>query len=80
MVVLSLFDGMSCGRITLERLDINVKAYYSAEINKTAIKVSNDNYPDIIRIGDVTKVSYADGVLFTENGNYEVGKIDLLLG
>lgn len=80
MVVLSLFDGMSCGRITLERLDINVKSYYSAEINKTAIKVSNDNYPDIIRIGNVTKVSYSDGVLFTENGNYAVGKIDLLLG
>ena len=52
--VLSLFDGMSCGRIALERLGIKVDNYYSSEIDKYAMKVSEANYPDIIQIGDVT--------------------------
>jgi DNA-cytosine methyltransferase len=77
--VLSLFDGMSCGRIALDRLNINVNKYFAAEIDKHAIKVSKSNWDDIIHIGDVTKVSYKDGVLSTENGDYKVGKIDLLL-
>lgn len=79
IVVLSLFDGMSCGRIALERAGIKVAKYFAAEIDKHAIKVSKHNYPDIIQIGDVTKVSYSDGILTTENGTYEVGKIDLLI-
>lgn len=79
MVVLSLFDGMSCGRIALERLGIKVDKYFASEVDKYAIKVSKDNYPDIIHIGDVTKVSYRDGVLHTESGDYAV-TIDLLIG
>lgn len=55
MKVLSLFDGMSCGRIALERAGIPVKAYYASEIDKYARIVSEKNYPDIIRLGDVTK-------------------------
>lgn len=55
MNVLSLFDGMSCGRIALERAGIEVTKYYASEIDKCATKVSEDNYPDIIRLGDVTK-------------------------
>jgi len=78
--VLSLFDGISCGRIALERANIKVDNYYASEIKKTAIKVAKLNYPDTIHIGDVTKVSYKDGVLYTENGNYNIGKIDLLIG
>lgn len=58
MNVLSLFDGMSCGRIALERAGLPVTNYYSSEIDKYAIKVSEDNYPDIIRLGDITKVNY----------------------
>ncbi len=54
MNVLSLFDGMSCTRIALERLGIDVKHYYASEIDKYAMKVSEENYPDIIQIGDVT--------------------------
>lgn len=54
--VLSLFDGMSCGMIALERAGIKVNKYYASEIDKYAIKVSDINYPDIIRLGDVTKV------------------------
>lgn len=79
MKVLSLFDGMSCGRIALERLGVKVEAYYASEIDKHAIKVSKYNWKDIIHIGDVSKVSYKDGVLFTEFGNYNT-KIDLLIG
>lgn len=79
--VLSLFDGMSCGMIALDRKGIKVKNYYASEVDKHAIKVSKHNWGDkIIHIGDVTKVSYSDGVLQTENGVYEVGKIDLLIG
>ena len=54
MNVLSLFDGMSCGRIALDRLGIKVDNYYASEIDKYAMKVSEANYPDIIQVGDVT--------------------------
>ena len=47
MKVLSLFDGMSCGRIALDQLDIPVEKYYASEIDKYAIEVSKANYPDI---------------------------------
>ena len=43
--VLSLFDGMSCGRIALERAGIKVDNYYSSEIDKYAIQVADKNYP-----------------------------------
>jgi len=65
--------------IALERLGIKVCEYYAAEIDKAAIKVSQANYPNIMRIGDVTKVSYKDGVLHTENGDFNVDHFDLLL-
>lgn len=60
MNVLSLFDGMSCGRIALERAGINVKNYYASEIDKHAIEVSKKNYPHIERMGCVTKVKGED--------------------
>jgi DNA (cytosine-5)-methyltransferase 3A len=55
MKVLSLFDGMSCGRIAFDRAGIPVEKYYASEIDKYAEIVSQDNYPDIIRLGDITK-------------------------
>jgi site-specific DNA-cytosine methylase len=55
MKVLSLFDGMSCGRIALDRAVIEVNKYYASEIDRYAEKVSAANYPDIIRLGDITK-------------------------
>ena len=79
MNVLSLFDGMSCGMIALERAGIPVSNYFASEIDKYAIKVSEKNYPNIIRLGDVTKVSYKDGVLYSEKGSWNIGKIDLVL-
>lgn len=54
MNVLSLFDGMSCGRIALERAGINVSKYYASEIDKYAITVTQANYPDTVQLGDVT--------------------------
>ena len=55
MKVLSLFDGISCGMVALERAGIPVESYYASEIDKNAIEISQKNYPNIIRLGDVTK-------------------------
>lgn len=67
--VLSLFDGISCGQVALERAGIKVNNYFASEIDKHAIKVTQANYPDTIQLGDVTKVKGA-----------ELPKIDLLIG
>jgi DNA-cytosine methyltransferase len=67
--VLSLFDGMSCGQIALNRLGIKVSKYYASEIDKAPIKVTQHNYPDTIQVGDVTKVKGED-----------LPQIDLLIG
>ncbi len=56
MIVLSLFDGMSCGRAALESAVFKVDKYFASEIDKYAMAVSAYNYPDIIQIGDVCKV------------------------
>lgn len=55
MNVLSLFDGMSCGRIALDRAGIEVNKYYASELDKYAIKVTQANWPETIQLGDVTK-------------------------
>ena len=80
VTVLSLFDGISCGRIALERANIKVDKYYASEIKKIAIDTTMLHYPDTIQIGDVAKVRYEDGVLYAEKGNFAVGQIDLLIG
>jgi DNA-cytosine methyltransferase len=60
MKVLSLFDGMSCGMIALDRLGIKVDTYYASEVDKYAIEVSQNNYPEIIQIGDVCNIKAED--------------------
>ena len=60
MKVLSLFDGISCGRLALERAGIPVEKYYASEIDKYAIQVAQKNYPDTIQVGDVTKLNYLE--------------------
>ena len=60
MNVLSLFDGMSCGQIALERAGIKVDNYYASEIDRFAIQVAQKNYPNTKHIGDVTKVKGID--------------------
>lgn len=78
MNVLSLCDGISCGRIALERANIKVDKYFASEIKENAIKVAINNYPDIIEIGDVCNVRYINGELFTEKGNFKTD-IDLVI-
>lgn len=58
MKVLSLFDGISCGRVALDRAKIPVKKYYAYEIEPAAIKISKNNFPDIVQCGDVTKENF----------------------
>ena len=71
MNVLSLFDGISCGMVALERVGIPVERYYASEIDKNAITISQKNYPNIIRLGDVTKWREWD---------IDWSQIDLLIG
>lgn len=54
MIVLSLFDGISCGRVALERAGIKVDKYYASEIDKYSIQVTMSHYPDTIQLGDIT--------------------------
>ena len=79
MNILSLFDGISCGRVALERANIKVDKYFASEIKESAIRCSQDNWKDIIQIGDITKVHYSNGELQTEKGNYMV-HIDMVIG
>ena len=57
MKVLSLFDGIGCCRIALERAGVIVDKYYASEIEKNAIKIATTNYPDIIELGDIRELS-----------------------
>ena len=67
--VCSLFDGMSCGQIALERAGIPVNTYYASEVDIYATEITKKNYPDTIHLGDVRYV----------NG-YDLASIDLLIG
>jgi DNA-cytosine methyltransferase len=71
MNVLSLFDGMSCGQIALDRLGVSVTNYYASEIDKWAIQVTQKNYPNTIQLGSVT--DYQDW-------NIDWSSIDLVSG
>lgn len=69
MKVLSLFDGISCGMVALERAGIHVDTYYASEIEAHAEAVSKYNYPDIVRLGDVNDFE-----------KWDLPQIDLLIG
>jgi DNA (cytosine-5)-methyltransferase 3A len=69
MNILSLFDGMSCGQLALNRVNINYGKYYASEIEKNSIKVTQHNFPNTIQLGDVSKVNGKD-----------LDKIDLIMG
>ena len=79
MKVLSLCDGMSIAHIALERAGFVVDEYYAAEIKPIALKVTKENYKNTIHIGDVNKVRYENGVLYTEKGDFNVGHIDMMI-
>lgn len=83
MKILSLFDGISCARVALERAGIPVETYYASEIDKYAIQVSQKNYPDIKHIGSVLDVEFCkmNDWMNTKDCTYEqIGEIDLLIG
>jgi DNA-cytosine methyltransferase len=69
MKVLSLFDGMSCGQLALERAGIKVSEYYASEVDKYAIQITHKNFPDTIQLGDVQEI-----------GAEDLPGIDLLIG
>lgn len=69
MNVLSLFDGISCGRVALERAQIPVSSYYASEIDRYAIQISLKNHPDIVQLGNI------------ENWNkWDIPQPDLIIG
>lgn len=69
--ILSLFDGISCGQVALERAGIPVEVYYASEIDKYAIEITQKNYPNTIQLGDVNK---------WQEWNIDFSSIDLLIG
>ena len=69
--VLSLCDGMSCGQIGLEKVGLEIDKYYASEIKPIGIKVTKENYPNTIHIGDLTKIKYDNGILKTEVGDFQ---------
>lgn len=71
MKVLSLFDGISCGRLALESAGVDVTRYYASEIDKYCIKVTQENFPDTIQLGEVE--SWLDWKI-------NFSEIDLLIG
>ena len=71
MVVLSLFDGVSAGRVALDRVGVEVNKYYASEIDKFAIQVTQKNWPDTIQLGDVCN---------WRNWQINWSEIDLLIG
>ena len=71
MNVLSLFDGMSCGQIALNKANIPYNNYYASEIDVSAMKVTKDNYPNTVFLGDVTN---------WRNWNIDWFSINLLIG
>jgi DNA (cytosine-5)-methyltransferase 3A len=68
MNVLSLFDGISCGQIALNKANIPYNNYFASEIDKNAIKVTQHHYPNTVQLGDVTKIEFI------------ASQIDLLIG
>lgn len=69
MNILSLFDGISCSRIALEKIGVKIDNYFSSEIDKSCIAVSKKHFPDNIFLGDVTKINLKN-----------LPRIDLLIG
>lgn len=61
--VLSMYDGMSCGHIALEKMGVNVTTYYATEIDKYAVQTTQHNYPDTMQLGDAFQVRKEDWVL-----------------
>ena len=70
MKVLSLFDGILCGQVALERANIPVDTYYASEIDKYAIEITQKNYPNTIQLGSVQDIDFTK----------YIGEIDIIIG
>lgn len=68
--VMSLFGGIECGRVACDVAGLNIGDYYSSEIDKYAIQITQKNYPNIVQLGDVREIDFSK----------YAGKIDLLIG
>jgi DNA-cytosine methyltransferase len=68
MHILSLFDGISCAHVALERAGIPITTYHASEVDKYAIQISKKNHPDIVHVGDVQSI------------HRMWGRVDLLIG
>lgn len=71
MNILSLFDGISCGQVALERANIKIDTYYSSEIDNFAISITKKKYPNTIFLGDITK---------WESWDIDFSTIDMVIG
>lgn len=83
MNVLSLFDGMSCGQIALNRCGIDYDNYFASEIDINAIKIAQHNFPRTVQLGDVKKIHYTNLGIEVDTGKYAARiievNIDLIL-
>lgn len=93
MKVLSLFDGISCARVALDRLGAKDVTYFSSEVDKYAMQIAQKNFPDTIQLGDIRGLSMWDGLLISrvveasklgvkcvKTQSFNVGGIDLMIG
>ncbi|MGP1582948.1 MAG: DNA (cytosine-5-)-methyltransferase [Candidatus Altimarinota bacterium] len=81
MKVLSLFDGISCGRLAFQRAGIQVKAYFASEIDKYAICIAKKNYPETIHIGSVCEITYVGGTIYNAYTDVTyTTDIDMIIG
>ena len=67
--VLSLFDGISCGQVALKNAGIDVENFYASEIDKCAIKITQNQHPQTKQLGDIKDWK-----------NWDLPKIDLIMG
>ena len=72
MNVLSLFDGISCGQLALQRAGIKIDNYYASEIDQSCIRLVQNHFPNTVQLGNVTKID--ESILSS------LPKIDLLIG
>ena len=81
--VLSLCDGMSCGQISLKEIGVKVDNYFASEIDRNSIKVTQDNFPNTIQLGNVMDFTYNEmadkDIALNEDKLKKLPKIDLVI-
>lgn len=79
-IVISLFDGMGCAALAFKDAGIEVDKYYCSEIDKKAIETTKITFPEHIHLGSVSNVRYEKGILYSDNGNFDVPHVDFVVG